>query len=55
MLIELFSLCRDLRDLQDKRYSINNNTVEVIIPSGAKLHAESEWNLLLHTAVNQLV
>lgn len=32
MLIELVSLCRDLRDLQDKRYSINNNAVTVIIP-----------------------
>lgn len=39
MLIELFSLCRDLRGLQDKRYSINN-TVKVIIPPGAKLLAE---------------
>lgn len=40
MLIELFSLCRDLRGLQDKRYSINNNTVKVIIPPSANLWAE---------------
>jgi len=40
MLIELFSLCRDLRGLQDKRYSINNNNVKVVIPPGAKLLAE---------------
>ncbi|KAK2519893.1 hypothetical protein Q9233_011681 [Columba guinea] len=31
---------RDLRGLQDKRYSINNNTVKVIISPGAKLQAE---------------
>ncbi|KAJ7407496.1 hypothetical protein WISP_126503 [Willisornis vidua] len=31
---------RDLRGLQDKRYSINNSIVKVLIPPGAKLKAE---------------
>lgn len=39
MLIELFSLFRDLRGLQDKRYSINNSAVKVITVSSAKLLA----------------